>query len=71
MGAIVNKVILSLVVPLASLAMIAVFAITLGYTFYQIHHNTSLGTIGVIAIGLALLILTPLVAFLLEKKTSP
>jgi len=67
----VNKVILSLVVPLASLAMIAVFAITLGYTFYQIHHNTSLGTIGVIAIGLALLILTPLVAFLLEKKTSP
>jgi Na+/phosphate symporter len=67
----VNKVILSLVVPLASLAMIAVFAITLGYTFYQVHHNTSLGTIGVIAIGLALLILTPLVAFLLEKKTSP
>ncbi len=66
-----NKVILSLVVPLASLAMIAVFAITLGYTFYQIHHNTSLGTIGVIAIGLALLILTPLVAYLLEKKTSP
>ncbi len=66
-----NKVILSLVVPLASLAMIAVFAITLGYTFYQVHHNTSLGTIGVIAIGLALLILTPLVAFLLEKKTSP
>ena len=66
-----NKVILSLLVPLASLAMIAVFAITLGYTFYQIHHNTSLGTIGVIAIGLALLILTPLVAFLLEKKTSP
>ena len=66
-----NKVILSLIVPLASLAMIAVFAITLGYTFYQVHHNTSLGTIGVIAIGLALLILTPLVAFLLEKKTSP
>ena len=66
-----NKVILSLVVPLASLAMIAVFAITLGYTFYQVHHNTSLGTIGVIAIGLALLILTPLVAYLLEKKTSP
>ena len=66
-----NKVILSVVVPLASLAMIAVFAITLGYTFYQVHHNTSLGTIGVIAIGLALLILTPLVAFLLEKKTSP
>ena len=66
-----NKVILSLVVPLASLAMIAVFAITLGYTFYQIHHNTSLGTIGVVVIGLALMILTPLVAFLLEKKTSP
>jgi Na+/phosphate symporter len=67
----VNKVILSVVVPLASLAMIAVFAITLGYTFYQIHHNTSLGTIGVVVIGLALMILTPLVAFLLEKKTSP
>ncbi len=66
-----NKVILSVVVPLASLAMIAVFAITLGYTFYQIHHNTSLGTIGVVVIGLALMILTPLVAFLLEKKTSP
>ena len=66
-----NKVILSVVVPLASIAMIAVFAITLGYTFYQIHHNTSLGTIGVVVIGLALMILTPLVAFLLEKKTSP
>ena len=66
-----NKVILSVVVPLASLAMIAVFAVTLGYTFYQIHHNTSLGTIGVVVIGLALMILTPLVAFLLEKKTSP
>ena len=66
-----NRVILSLVVPLASFAMIAVFAITLGYTFYQIHHNTSLGTIGVIIIGLALLILTPLVAYLLEKRTSP
>jgi len=67
----VNKVILSLVVPLASLAMIAAFAITLGYTFYQIHHNTSLGTIGVIGIGLALLILTPLIAFLLEKRAAP
>ncbi|MFL2759682.1 MAG: hypothetical protein ACJ0BG_01605 [Dehalococcoidia bacterium] len=66
-----NRVILSLVVPLASFAMIAAFAITLGYTFYQVHHNTSLGTIGVIIIGLALLILTPLVAYLLEKRTSP
>ena len=66
-----NKVTLALVVPLASFAMIAVFAITLGFTFYQIHHHTSLGIIGVIAIGLALLTLTPFVAFLLEKKTSP
>jgi hypothetical protein len=66
-----NKVTLALVVPLASFAMIAVFSITLGFTFYQIHHHTSLGIIGVIAIGLALLILTPFVAFLLEKKTSP
>lgn len=71
MGAIVNKVILSLVVPLASFAMIAAFAITLGYIFYQVHHNTSLGTIGVIIIGLALLILTPVSAYLLEKRTTP
>ena len=61
-----NKVTLAIVVHLDSFAMISVFAITLGFTFYQIHHHTSLGIIGVIAIGLALLILTPLVAFLLE-----
>ena len=71
MGVVVNKVILSLVVPLASFAMIAAFAITLGYVFYQVHHNTSLGTIGVIIIGLILLILTPLAAYYLEKRYTP
>ena len=65
-----NKVVLSAVVPLLSLALIAIFAITLGYAFYQIHHNTEIGTIGVIGIGLTLLILTPIIAFLLERSSE-
>ena len=65
-----NKVVLSAVVPLVSLALIAIFAIALGYSFYQVHHNTEIGTIGVIGIGLALLILTPIIAFLLERSSE-
>ena len=65
-----NQVVLSAVVPLVSLALIAIFAITLGYVFYQVHHNTEIGTIGVIGIGLALLILTPIIAFLLERSSE-
>jgi multisubunit Na+/H+ antiporter MnhG subunit len=66
----VNKVVLSAVVPLVSLALIAIFAITLGYSFYQVHHNTEIGTIGVIGIGLALLILTPIIAFFLVRSSE-
>ena len=65
-----NKVALSAVVPLVSFIVIAVFAIGLGYIFYQVHHNSSLGAYGVIGIGLALLILTPAISFLLERRTE-
>jgi|TARA_B100001750_G_scaffold55036_1_gene41920 hypothetical protein len=65
-----NKVALSAVVPLISFIVIAAFAIVLGYVFYQVHHHTDLGTYGVIIIGLALLILTPVIAFILEKRTE-
>jgi len=62
-----NRVVLSFVVPLASFIMVAVFAVVLGYVFYEVHHNTEMGTLGVIAIGMVLLIGTPVIAYLLEK----
>ena len=62
-----NRVVLSFVVPLASFIMVAVFAVVLGYVFYEVHHNTEMGTMGVIAIGMVLLIGTPVIAYLLEK----
>ena len=65
-----NKVVLSFVVPLASFIMVAVFAVVLGYVFYQVHHNTEMGTMGVIIIGMVLLIGTPLIAYLLEKNSE-
>ena len=65
-----NKVALSAVVPVVSFIVIAVFAIALGYIFYQVHHHSSFGTNGVIVIGMALLILTPAIAFVLERRTE-
>lgn len=65
-----NKVALSAVVPVVSFIVIAVFAIALGYIFYQVHHHSSFGTNGVIVIGMALLILTPAIAFLLERRSE-
>jgi|TARA_B110000263_G_C15277982_1_gene496800 hypothetical protein len=65
-----NNLILSAIVPIASLLMIAAFAIPFGYILYQVHHHTSLGSMGVILIGIALLIGTPTVAFLLERSTE-
>ena len=65
-----NKVVLSFVVPLASFIMVAVFAVVLGYVFYEVHHHTERGTAGVIVIGLVLLIGTPVIAYLLERATE-
>ena len=65
-----NKVVLSFVVPLASFIMVAVFAVVLGYVFYEVHHHTEVGTAGVIVIGLVLLIGTPVIAYLLERATE-
>ena len=65
-----NNLTLSVIVPILSFAIIAIFAITLGYIFYQVHHNTSFGTGGVIVIGLILLIATPVIAYLLERSTE-
>ena len=65
-----NKVVLSFVVPLASFIMVAVFAVVLGYIFYEVHHHTEMGTAGVIVIGLVLLIGTPVIAYFLEKATE-
>ena len=65
-----NKVVLSFVVPLASFIMVAVFAVVLGYIFYEVHHHTEMGTAGVIVIGLGLLIGTPVIAYLLERATE-
>ena len=70
LGEQMNKVALSIIVPVVSLAFIAAFAIVLGSVFYQVHHNTSLSTGGVIIIGMALLILTPVIAYLLERNTE-
>ena len=65
-----NNLTLSVIVPILSFAIIAIFAITLGYVFYQVHHNTSFGTGGVIVIALILLIATPVIAYLLERSTE-
>ena len=65
-----NKVVLSFVVPLASFIMVAVFAVVLGYVFYEVHHHTEMGTAVVIVIGLVLLIGTPVIAYLLERATE-
>ena len=65
-----NNLALSVIVPILSFITIAVFSITLGFVFYQVHHNTSFGTGGVIVIGLILLIATPVIAYLLERSTE-
>ena len=65
-----NKLVLSAIVPLASLLMIAAFAVPFGYILYQVHHHTSLGGAGVIIIGMILLIVTPTAAFLYERSTE-
>jgi multisubunit Na+/H+ antiporter MnhG subunit len=65
-----NNISLSVIVPVASLILIAAFAIVLGYIFYQVHHHTDFSTWGVIVIGMALLILTPTISFLLERSTE-
>ena len=65
-----NSLVISIIVPVASFVLIAMFAIVLGFVFYQINHNTEIGTLGVIGIGLALLILTPAIAFALERTTE-
>ncbi len=65
-----NNLTLSILVPILSFIAIAIFSITLGFVFYQVHHNTSFGAGGVIVIGLALLIGTPAIAYLLERTTN-
>ena len=65
-----NSVVLSVIVPVISFVSVALFAIVLGFIFYQVHHHTEIGTLGVIGIGLVLLILTPIIAFLLERSTE-
>ena len=65
-----NDFVLSILVPLTSFIAIAIYAIVLGYIFYQLHHHTPFGTWGVIVLGLVLLILTPLIAYYLEKRTN-
>lgn len=65
-----NNLTLSILVPILSFITIAVFSITLGFLFYQVHHNTSFGVGGVIVIGLILLIGTPTIAYLLERTTN-
>jgi len=65
-----NSVVISVIVPLISFVLIALFAIVLGYVFYQVHHHTEIGTLGVIGIGMVLLILTPVIAFILERATE-
>ena len=65
-----NNLTLSVIVPILSFAIIAIFAITLGYVFYQVHHNTSIRTGGVIVIRLILLIATQVIAYLIERSTE-
>lgn len=65
-----NSVVISIIVPVISFVSVALFAIVLGFVFYQVHHHTEIGTLGVIGIGLVLLILTPVIAFLLERATE-
>ena len=65
-----NNFVLSILVPLVSFVAIAVYAIVLGFIFYQLHHHTALGTIGVILLGLVLLISTTVIAYFLEKRTN-
>ena len=65
-----NKLVIGTIVPITSLLLIASFAIPFGFLLYQVHHHTSLGTIGVIIIGLILLIGTPTVAFFLDRSSE-
>ena len=65
-----NSVLLSVIVTLISFVLIELFAIVLGFLFYQVHHHTEIGTLGVIGIGMVLLILTPVIAFILERATE-
>ena len=65
-----NNFVLSILLPLTSFVAIAVYAVALGFIFYQLHHHTSFGTWGVIILGLVLLIATPLIAYFLEKRTN-
>lgn len=65
-----NKLLIATIVPIASLLLIAAFAVPFGILLYQVHHHTSLGAIGVIIIGMILLIGTPAAAFILDRSSE-
>lgn len=57
-------------IPTAAVFWVVFFAVGLGAIFTTIFVNTPLKEWGVIALGLILVITVPLVAALLERKTS-
>ncbi|MQG18213.1 MAG: hypothetical protein FI687_00325 [SAR202 cluster bacterium] len=57
---------LAILIPLLAIVLVATLAIVLGITFTQIYHST--GEIGVIIIGMSIVILIPVFAYLAEKK---
>lgn len=57
-------------IPAASVFGVVFYAVAMGAIFTTIFVNTPLKEWGVIALGLILVVAVPLVAYLLERKTS-
>lgn len=64
-----QRFLLAVYIPLLSLATVAAIAISIGITFLYLHHAMH-SELGVIILGLALVILVPVGAFLAQNAVE-
>lgn len=64
-----QRFLLAVFIPILSLAVVGGLAVSLGLTFLYLHHAMH-GELGVIILGLALVILVPVGAFLAQNAVE-
>ena len=61
--------VLAVLIPLAAIILVAALAISLVITLTALEHGP--GEIGVIILGVLIVVLVPVAAFLIERKIDP
>tara|TARA_B100000470_G_C19774698_1_gene384755 strand:- start:241 stop:450 length:210 start_codon:yes stop_codon:yes gene_type:complete len=64
-----QRFVLAVLIPLAAIILVAALAISLGIAFTALEHGP--GEIGVIILGVLIVVLVPVAAFLIERKIDP